>query len=264
MEYPKEEKLNFLDSLFKLFIPKTNEGNPIDNHFGGKEYASSNVDPDLKIQPKIIENVPVPAKVKNPSPYTAAKTKKLTIIKNEKIREKYKRGYIKKVRGLDEITEVTFHSTAGGTFSGIQTWMYNGERAEEYYKGIALFHYLIGLKGEIAEIIPIDYGVYHSSCGWHDIKHTIGIEFVNKSSKNRNSITQKQYESLSYLVFDVLMKKCPNISRFATHNYNAVKFKKKPWNCPGLGYKFDYMDNELKKRGYVFKKYLDLRYDIKK
>ena len=189
------------------------------------------------------------------------------------VRTKYKSGWINKVRKTP-ITEVVIHGTAGGeTVAGLLNWMYQYGRQVEYYKGIALFHYLIGrgLKGEkdglIVEVIDPEYFVYHSSSSSND-KSTIGIELLNTSKSNRNPYTDGQYESLFCLIFDHLMNLYP-ISRITSHRYNIWRWNPKSIaqkydkDCPG-NFDWERLDDELLERGYAFKKDGNLRYDIEK
>lgn len=193
---------------------------------------------------------------------------------DKKVRTKYQRGFIKKVR-KKHVTEVVLHGTAGGeSVSGLLHWMYNGGRATEYNKGVALFHYLIGrgAKGEkdglLAEVIDPMYYVYHSSSSKHD-KETVGVELINSSKSNRNPYTDGQYDSLFKLIFEHLMVLYPNINRVTSHRYNIWRWnnkwtaKRRDKNCPG-NFNWNLLDSELNKRGYTFQTNGNLRYNIKK
>jgi len=201
-------------------------------------------------------------------------TIEVEITVDKKIRAKYQKGWIKKIRNVP-ITEVVIHGTAGGmTVAGLLHWMYN-EGRKTYNKGIGLFHYAIGrgMKGEkdglICEVIDPDYWVYSSTSGKHD-KTAINIELINTSKSNRDPYTEGQYESLFNLIFNHLMVVYPTINRITGHRYNIwrwnsnTKAKKKDKNCPG-NFDWNRLENELNKRQYAFDKDgTQLKYNIRK
>lgn len=190
----------------------------------------------------------------------------INLIIDRQIRTKYKNGWINKVRNTP-ITEVVVHGTAGGQdLEGLLRWMYNGERGAEYMKGIALFHYLIGRDGKIVEIIDPEYYVYHSTSGSHD-KQTIGVEMLNPDKMNAAPYTPEQYTSLFKLIFDYLMKLYPSITRITSHRYNIIVYnggKISPKQCPGIGFSWSTLDEELTKRKFSFQTDGQLRYNIQK
>lgn len=183
---------------------------------------------------------------------------------DRQIRTKYQSGWITKIRN-QPITEVVIHGTAGGSeTTNLLRWMYNGERGAEYMKGIALFHYLIGRDGEIIEIIDPAYYVYHSTSGAHD-KQTIGIEMMNPDKMNASNYTDAQYQSLFKLIFDYLMKLYPTINRITSHRYNIIVYnhgKLSPKQCPGTGFVWAKLDEELQRRKYQYQTDGQLRYNI--
>ncbi len=125
--------------------------------------------------------------------------------------------------------------------------MLSGERAKEYNRGIALFHYGINPDGRIVEVVDPDYWTYHSSAGWYD-KRTIGIELMNSSKSNRNPYTAEQYESLFNLIFDHLRKVYPSITRIVGHGFNKRKYSRKNKQCPGVGFDWSKLEAEMKTR----------------
>ena len=238
-----------IKNLLEVYISNKQVVDKVSKHFKTKSDTSNEVDT-----------------IKKP-----VKTPKVKIAINEKIREKYKNltrhSWNKHKRDIKTINEVVVHATAGGSFKGIQNWMvgYNGKKAQrhkEYKDSIALFHYMIGKKGEIVEIINPEYWVWHSSSGKHD-KETIGIEFVKSDNKNMSKITPAQYKAFFELLFNHIMVEYP-ITRITGHNYNCQKYKKVKWQCPGT---FDWkkVEKMLKTYKYEFKDYLGiLKYEIKK
>ena len=229
-----------LYQLFKVFMDRWQNEKGIDFYSQGKKDAE-----DIPAK----SNAVVPGKVE--------------IEENFEIQAKYKKGWIEKIRDTAIVNEIVIHGTAGGSCKGIQNWMLGGERAKEYYRGIALFHYLVGRDGEIVQIINPNYWVYHSSSGKHD-KETIGIELVNNSAKNDNPYTEKQYKALYKLIFDELFVKFP-ITRICTHNYNVMKYAKRKRICPGPKFDWNRLDDELKKRGFASKDYMsELKHEIEK
>ena len=207
-----------------------------------------------------------------PSAYDAiqevAEIPAVNITINKQVRNKYKRGWIRKIRKTNKpIVEITLHGTAGGTSTtGLLRWMYNGARAKLYYKGIALFHYLVGRNGELVEVIDPEYWVYHSQSGRHD-KQTIGIELINPDKMNSGSYTEAQYKALFELIFDHLMPLYPTINKISTHRYNVIVYNRgriSAKQCPGTGFDFSRLSKELEKRLYNYKSDGQLRYNIKK
>lgn len=187
-----------------------------------------------------------PVQIDNIEEYTEEESS-INITVNKKIRTKYKKGWIRKIR-KKAITEITIHGTGGGTtMFGFLKWMYNGERASNYYKGISLFHYIIDKQGNIVEVIDPNYWVYHSTSGGH-AKREIGIELLNSSKSNRNKYTEEQYKSLIDLI-EYLSNLYPSIKQITSHRYNIWRYNRKSTArkydkaCPGKG--FDW--NVLKK-----------------
>lgn len=197
-------------------------------------------------------------------PFLPEKVDEVNITIDKRVRDKYRKGWIKKVR-KDNIIEITLHGTAGSSSTdGLLRWMYQGARAKQYYKGVALFHYAIGRKDyKIVEVIDPDYWVYHSSSGKHD-KKTIGIELLNPSKTNRDPYTDEQYGLLFDLIFEYLIPNYPTITQISSHDYNRIVYSglsKK--GCPG-NFDWDKLSKELDARGYSYKIDGNLHYDIKK
>jgi N-acetyl-anhydromuramyl-L-alanine amidase AmpD len=143
------------------------------------------------------------------------------------IREKYMDGFIRPSRP----TEIVIHGTGGGaSASALLTWMRSGERAKEYTRGVALFHYIIDFDGDTTEIISPDNWVYHSSSGAHD-QSTIGIELMNKSSDNSDPYKREQYESLFDLISQLMDRY--TIKTICGHGYNKRKYSGSDKRCPG-------------------------------
>lgn len=184
------------------------------------------------------------------------------ITEDTRIRDLYRKGWENKKR-KKPITEVVIHGTAGGSNAeSLLKWMAGGERAHEYNKGIALFHYLIGKAGKVIEVIPPNYWVYHSSSGWHD-KKTIGIEMMNPSKLNDISYTNEQYNALEKLIFDFLMPAYPTLNRITSHRYNRIIYKHNyQKHCPGTGFDWAKLDSMLNSRGLTYMTDGNLRYGI--
>jgi len=190
---------------------------------------------------------------------------------NKTIRTKYSKGWQDKKRtdALGKkipISEVVIHGTGGGnTIEGILQWMYDGEFAANYVKGIGLFHYLIGNKGDIVEIIDPEYWTYHSTSGYND-RRTIGIELFNSSKSNRDPYTKEQYESLFKLIFKYLIPLYPTITNITSHRANILTYNngKGLKQCPGPEFSWEKLDSELKSQGYTFETKGDLRFKMEK
>ena len=181
---------------------------------------------------------------------------KINITVNKKIREKYKKGWIKKTRPKPPL-EITLHGTGGGnTMSGFLKWIWNGERSNLYNRGIALFHYIIDKEGNIEEIIDPDYFVYHSTSGRH-AKVEIGIELMNSSKSNRDAYTQAQYENLFDLI-DHLKSIYPSIEQISTHRFNIWRYNRKSTatkydkQCPGTGFDWTLLEKYYGKTFKIF------------
>jgi hypothetical protein len=194
---------------------------------------------------------------------------KIDIIIDKKIRTKYKEGWINKIR-KQPIKEIVLHGTGGGnTIEGFLRWMFDGERANEYFKGTALIHYVIGKEGEIVEIIDPEYYTFHSSSGFNDMK-TICIELINSSKSNRDPYTKKQYIALEKLIFKHLIKLYPTITRITSHRFNILTYntpkviQQKLKQCPGEGFDWNKLDEMLKENKYNYQVSGNLRYNISK
>lgn len=192
----------------------------------------------------------------------------INIEKNYTVRDKYKgkkwhrRTWDKRKRKPSKINEVVIHGTAGGrTIDGLLRWMLRGERAKSYWKSWALFHYGIGKKGDIVEVIDPLYYVFHSQSGRHDVC-TIGIELLNSSKTNRDPYTKEQYASLA-LLMQMLCDQFPSIRRIVSHEYNAKKYSKRHKDCPGDGFDWEYFSEILLSAGFTFDRNNDIIYDIR-
>jgi hypothetical protein len=247
-------KLTIPEQLSKVVSSIAGAKQPIDAYAIGKATA---VEADIKIEkstsPKINIVTEIADKYKGASPYS----------------------WETRLRDKSLINEITIHGTAGASNAKtLISWMIgpkNGvaERNAEYVKSIALFHYLLDRDGTIYQIIDPLYWVYHSSSSIND-KFTIGIECIKPDPTNMCDLTELQYQGLFSLIFDYLMVEFP-ISRIASHNYRARKYKGYGWNCPKT---FDWkrLSMELTQHNYGFKEYgfpedkglKDLRYDIVK
>jgi hypothetical protein len=170
------------------------------------------------------------------------------IIINQSIRQKYMAGFHRQSQPI----EIVMHGTGGGTSShGMIDWMLGGERAAEYNKGIALFHYLIDRDGQVTEIISPSNWVYHSSSGLHDML-TIGIEHIKPDALNTTEPTDEQYQSdLEMIVF--LMNQYP-INSIIGHVQNTLKYSGPQYvkvPCPGI-YDWVRLQTMLQNAGYEF------------
>lgn len=170
------------------------------------------------------------------------------IVKNLSIREKYSQGFTRSAPP----TEIIIHGTGGGSSpAGIIKWMEGGERASQYRRGIAIFHYLVGRDGSITEIIDPGKWVYHSSSGRHD-ERTVGIENINPDPGNHGEYTTPQYVSLLELI-DYLMGMYP-IRTIAGHGETAVRYSgpQAKKNCPGEGFDWQTLADHLVGNGLQF------------
>jgi len=181
--------------------------------------------------------------------------KTVDIIIDRQVRTKYQAGWIHKVR-TNPITEIVLHGTAGGmSAEGLLLWILSGERAKEYYKGIALFHYIIDrTESNIVEVIDPSYWTYHSSSGVHD-KETIGVEMVNPSKTNREPFTDNQYKLVFNLIFKHLLPTYSTIDKIVSHDHNMKVYSgMPPKGCPGSGFDWTLLEKELTKNGKKFTK----------
>lgn len=172
----------------------------------------------------------------------------MNIIINNDIRNKYNKGFPRP--GLPN--EIVIHATGGGkSAADLIKWMMGGERAHEYYGGIALFHYLNDYDGNVTEIIDPDRWIYHSSSGTHD-SETIGIENMSPAADNSYGFTEQQYQSLFELILS-LLEKYP-INSIAGHNFNTIKFSGQQYvkvPCPG-NFNWNRLADFLSLNGYSF------------
>jgi hypothetical protein len=164
--------------------------------------------------------------------------KAVNIVIDRQVRQKYQQGWIgrPRVAGLP-VTEFVVHGTAGGTdVESFLRWMLNGERAQEYVQGIALFHYFIGRDGTIVEVIDPQFWVWHSSSGAHD-KQTIGCELINPSKINDEPYTDAQYKALAGLIA-YLLPLYPSLKHVVSHNVNQQTYSPSYGGkqCPGAGF----------------------------
>lgn len=171
------------------------------------------------------------------------------IYKDEVVRSKFTRG---KHRWGRKVNEIVLHGTAGGsTLNFVRNA--TGTRAHRYRHNVGLFHYLIQRDGDIWEIIDPDRWVYHSQRSSKD-SHTIGIELVNLDYGNRGDYTDKQYDSLDYLIFGHLMEEYPKISIIMSHTRSYQKYvggnRRLP--CPGPGFEWDILEKSMDSRGYSY------------
>jgi N-acetyl-anhydromuramyl-L-alanine amidase AmpD len=166
----------------------------------------------------------------------------------DEIRNKYHSGF---PRDISTISEIVIHGTGGGTSAqNVIRWMLGGERAAEYSRGVALFHFEIDINGDIYEIIDPDRWVYHSGSGKHDMI-TIGIELVNPAKQNQGPYTSEQYAGLISLLFDYMARRY-RIETITGHGVNQLQFSKIYKSCPGPDFDWGILQNELLSRGYTF------------
>lgn len=167
--------------------------------------------------------------------------------RDTRVAEKYHSGFIR----TEHPSVVVIHGTGGGhTADSIIKWMLDGERAAQYKKGIALFHFLIDRTGDTVEIINPTRWVYHSSSGHFDAK-TIGIELVNPATDNNGGYTPEQYRALETLVFDELLSRYP-IVEIMSHNYAGAKYSNRPKACPGKNFSWLEIEGAMTARDILF------------
>jgi hypothetical protein len=166
----------------------------------------------------------------------------MNLIQEDRIFKKYFEPIAEKqIRENNDITEVVIHGTGGGlSAKGIINWMLGGERASQYVKGVALFHYEIDLNGDVYQILDDKYWVWHSTSGKHD-KNTIGIELVNTSSENKGGYQIEQYEAL-IKVLKLLLPKYP-ITKIGGHGAVQKKFSGGYKLCPGHLFDWGMLEN---------------------
>ena len=165
-----------------------------------------------------------------------------TIIKRFDVSMMYHKGF---KRDINDISEAVIHATHGKSANGLLSWMIGGERAAQYKKGIALFHFLIGRLGEVYQIAPVARWYYHSSSGKHD-KQTIGIELLNSLPNNEGDFTERQYVALEDLLFNVLFPNCKKIRRIVSHDYNYNTYSNNRKGCPGKNFSWTQMRDMFK------------------
>jgi N-acetyl-anhydromuramyl-L-alanine amidase AmpD len=166
----------------------------------------------------------------------------MNLINDDRIYKKYFKEIENKfIRKVSDISEIVIHGTGGGqSAKAILNWMLSGERAEEYKKGISLFHSQIDRNGDIYNILSNLFWCYHSSSGQHD-KYTIGIELVNPLEENMGNYTDLQYKVLFELLESY--KELFPIKSIVGHGHNKKKFSNGYKNCPG---NFDWEKLQMK------------------
>lgn len=165
------------------------------------------------------------------------------IKQDEIVRNKFHSGRSRKL-WLGKVKEIIIHGTGGG---GTLGWVQGGGRAEQYYRGVALFHYLIERDGSIWEIIDPDRWVYHSCRGKKD-RNSIGIEMENLTRNNRGTYTEEQYASLMWLTFEYLMERYPKASIIMSHKRAWQKNSRgrRSKECPGIGFNWSILEKYMK------------------
>jgi len=174
------------------------------------------------------------------------------IIKDFRVTNKWSKG---KNRTNDDVIELVLHGTGGGSnVKSLLQWMLNGERAKSYKQNIGLFPFAIDLNGDIYQLVdnPGEHWFWHSNSGNHD-KNTIGVELLNQSSQNTNSYTEAQYNSLFWLAFEYMPYYFENYTRIVGHDYNYNLYQHNKKGCPGSGFSWQKMQDELAKRNIEFK-----------
>lgn len=168
----------------------------------------------------------------------------MNIIQDSRVFDKYFAPVSQKFkRDMKGVTEVIIHGTGGGSSAkSLLKWMLSGERAKEYSQGIALFHSEIDLNGDIYQIVPYNYMVFHSSSGQHD-KKTIGIELVNPVENNMGPYTEEQYRVLIEYLKD-LFEQFPSIVTIAGHGATKRKYSGEYKSCPGE-FQWSYLEHEF-------------------
>ncbi len=168
----------------------------------------------------------------------------MKIIYNTSIFQKYFESISEKFRrGNSDITEIVIHGTGGGeSAQAILKWMEDGERAEEYKKGISLFHSEIDRDGVIYNIIPFNFWCYHSSSGQHD-KQTVGLELINTYPLNKGIYIYEQYNTLIELI-NYIKTICP-IKTIVGHGYNGRTYSNKDKECPGMYFEWHQLIKNL-------------------
>ncbi len=162
-------------------------------------------------------------------------------------------------RSLEDITEVVIHHTDGtGTIDSLRKWMLEGERKEQYTKGISLFHFAIGKDGLIWKAGPISRWWYHSCSGQHD-RFTIGIENIHKSGE----FSEEQYSNLFWLLFEYMPHFCTSYYRIVSHDYNFQTYSNRKKGCPGPDFDWSRLEDEMKRRNIIFEKHKPEEYTIK-
>ena len=169
----------------------------------------------------------------------------MKIIEVKEIERLYTRG----LKRTKKPVEIVVHGTAGGSSAqGLIKWMtglinskdkWEKQRAADYLKGVALFHFVIDYDGTIYQLINPDNFVYHSQAGLYD-SNTIGVELMNSKPKNAGTYTAEQYKALAELIEYLKRHRFPLITRISTHDFNAWTYSglKKTTPCPGPNFRF--------------------------
>jgi len=173
----------------------------------------------------------------------------MNIKRDRRVAEKYHGGFERP----SEPNRVVIHGTGGGQDADqIVNWMMKGERSKNYNKGISLFHFIISSDGSIVQLLDLDKWMYHSHSGRQD-QNAIGIELCNSSVANQHLYTDKQYESLFWLIFSYIMNSY-TIREIAGHDVMKHKYSpraKKGIECPG-NFDWKLLDSELFLKGYTY------------
>lgn len=178
----------------------------------------------------------------------------MNLIQDTRVFDKYF-SPIKDQFTRDDISEIIVHGTSGGqSAKGIINWMLGGERAEEYKKGIGLFHYEIDRNGDVYQLIPNGYWCYHSSSGQHD-KVTVGIELVNPEKDNFGKYKMEQYKSLMDLIKMFMLNY--QIKVIAGHGATKLQYSGSYKYCPGKLFDWELLEKnfnikKIKNEMYVF------------
>ena len=182
------------------------------------------------------------------------------MIKKYGIYDKYKNGF----KRDNPPNQIVIHGTGGGASAqSLFDWILGNkfERADAYRGGEG-FPYLIDRNGDIYELSdPAKIWQYHSGTGGHD-KWTIGIELVNPSGGNLAEYTAQQYGELCKLIVR-LLSEFP-INMIVGHGALQKRITGKYKVCPGPGFEWDILANELTSQGYSFDVSTECILNIKK
>ena len=164
-------------------------------------------------------------------------------------------GEMNKTRAPGSATEIVVHGTGGGdgTIEQFVDWQLGGELKNNWNRGIALVHYVIGRNGAIVQTVdPNRYWTWHSTSYMHDTQ-TVGIELCNTSPSNATPYTNEQYRALAGLC-DLIMRDNKDCKQIQSHNWTGTTYSGSGKACPGTVFDWQHFIDELAARKIAVKR----------